>query len=333
VNGSDTQNFYPSLTMDPTNGNHALLGTNKIYETVNFAANWSALGTTGLGTTEIDAIAIAPSDPSSTFYVAQGGFFSTNNTIYVTTNHGTSWVNRDIPVAGRVSDIAVDASSTSTAYAVISTFNSTSHVYKTTNTGTAWTAIGTVAAGLPDVPAWTVRKDPTTGYLFVGNDIGVYISKDEGASWSRLGTGLPRVQVLDLDLNSNLGILGAGTHGRSMWEIQLPALPAVTVTSQFTISNFVPTYNRTTAKWTQTVTMTNNGTALSNAAYVLDNLNSGWTLANGDGTTSATTPAGSPYKEIGTIGAGQSVTFSLQFTRVGTPAFGYTPRVLEGTSR
>ena len=29
---------------------------------------------------------------------------------------------------------------------------------------------------------------------------------------------LPNVQVVDLDLNTNLGILGAGTHGRSMWE-------------------------------------------------------------------------------------------------------------------
>ena len=117
-----------------------------------------------------------------------------------------------------------------------------------------------------------------------------------------------------------------------MWEISIPSA-ALNVTAQFTISNFAVAFNRVTGKWTQNVSMTNNGSALNNVAYVLDNLIAGWTLTNGDGNTVATTPSGSPYKIIGAVGAGGTVTFQLQFNRTGTPAFGYTARVLEGTPR
>jgi len=44
-------------------------------------------------------------------------------------------------------------------------------------------------------------------------------------------------------------------------------------------------------------------------------------------------PLHTPYKIIGAVGAGATATFQLQFTRAGTPAFGYTARVLEGTPR
>lgn len=46
---------------------------------------------------------------------------------------------------------------------------------------------------------------------------------DFGASWSRFGRGFPHAQVFQIELNLNLHILGAGTHGRGMWEIGVEA--------------------------------------------------------------------------------------------------------------
>jgi hypothetical protein len=75
--------------------------------------------------------------------------------------------------------------------------------------------------------------------------------------------------------------------------------------------------------------MTNNGPALSASALVLDGLTAGLTLFNATGTTSASAPpAGSPYIETGPIGAGASISVTLQFTRVGSPVVAYTARVL-----
>jgi hypothetical protein len=52
------------------------------------------------------------------------------------------------------------------------------------------------------------------------------------------------------------------------------------------------------------------------------------TLTNQNGTTSAAAPAGSPYVETGPIAAGATASVALHFSRTGTQAFTYTPRVL-----
>jgi len=81
-----------------------------------------------------------------------------------------------------------------------------------------------VSGNLPDLPAYTLAIDPRTSTWYVGTDDGVYISADQGTSWSRFGAGLPHSQVRDLELQTGLGILAAGTHGRGLWEILLPRL-------------------------------------------------------------------------------------------------------------
>jgi hypothetical protein len=52
--------------------------------------------------------------------------------------------------------------------------------------------------------------------LYIGTDVGVYVSTDAGQSWTILGTGLPRVAVVDLAFASD-GKLLAATHGRGVW--------------------------------------------------------------------------------------------------------------------
>jgi uncharacterized repeat protein (TIGR01451 family) len=88
------------------------------------------------------------------------------------------------------------------------------------------------------------------------------------------------------------------------------------------------TLNRITGIYSQTVKLTNNGTALPAAAYVFDSLPTGVTVSSATGFTSAALPAGSPYAEAGPIGANATVTLTIQFTRAGTQAVTYTARVL-----
>src|ERR1700730_7650891 len=78
-----------------------------------------------------------------------------------------------------------------------------------------WTNI---RGNLPNEPVWSLQIGTRSGTLYIGADDGVYVTANFGASWSRLGTGLPNAQVFQIELNRNLHILGAGTHG-NMWEI------------------------------------------------------------------------------------------------------------------
>ena len=82
--------------------------------------------------------------------------------------------------------------------------------------GTTWTNI---SGNLPKEPVWSLQIGSVNGTFYVGADDGVYATTNTGSTWSRFGTGLPHAQVFQIELNSSLHILGAGTHGRSMWEI------------------------------------------------------------------------------------------------------------------
>jgi hypothetical protein len=103
---------------------------------------------------------------------------------------------------------------------------------------------------------------------------------------------------------------------------------ATNVTSQFSITRTVVTLNRATGRYSQTVAITNNGAALGSAAYVADGLPAGVAITSPDGFTFATVPAGSPYKELGAMSPGATVTIGIEFTRTGTQAFTNSARVL-----
>jgi hypothetical protein len=53
--------------------------------------------------------------------------------------------------------------------------------------------------------------------LIVGNDLGVYVSIDDGAHWSRMKTNLPTVAVHDLLVHPREADLVLATYGRTLW--------------------------------------------------------------------------------------------------------------------
>jgi hypothetical protein len=95
------------------------------------------------------------------------------------------------------------------------------HVFETTNGGATWTD---VTVNLPNLPTSTILIDPRTGFLYVGNDTGVFMSPSAGSPWTRFGSSLPNAQVIDLELNPTLGILAASTRGRGVFEIQVTGM-------------------------------------------------------------------------------------------------------------
>ena len=100
------------------------------------------------------------------------------------------------------------------------------------------------------------------------------------------------------------------------------------VTAQVSVTRSVVTLNRASGRYSQAVTIANNGAPLASAAYVADGLPAGVAMTSPDGFTSATVPAASPYKELGAIASGGKLTITIEFTRTGTQAFTYNARLL-----
>jgi hypothetical protein len=87
------------------------------------------------------------------------------------------------------------------------------HVYVSTNAGQTFRDI---SGNLPDARAtWLEVKDDE---LIVASDVGVFIKKKAGKTWSFLGKGLPNVPVHTVELSGrDKNLLVAATHGRGVY--------------------------------------------------------------------------------------------------------------------
>ena len=90
------------------------------------------------------------------------------------------------------------------------------YAYVSEDYGQSWRAI---ANGLPD--GWSVNviveHHRAPNLLFIGNEVGVFVSVDRGENWVQLKNNLPTVPVDDILVHPRENDLIVGTHGRSLY--------------------------------------------------------------------------------------------------------------------
>ncbi len=209
-----------------------LYGTDNLNLSTDHGADWTQIGkpnTNGFNPTDgsINAIAVAPSNPAVVYVSVGGSIFVTQNATAAA--GAVTW--QAVSFSGDMdrNSLAVDPNNPGTAYAVVADYTGGGgHVFKTTNFGASWTDISN---GLRDSPADSVAVSADGTTVYVGTDVGVYATADGGSTWNPVGTGLPNVQVVDLEVVPTLNILAAGTHGRGLWEISTSTTPTLTVST------------------------------------------------------------------------------------------------------
>jgi photosystem II stability/assembly factor-like uncharacterized protein len=95
-------------------------------------------------------------------------------------------------------------------------------LFKTTDFGATWTAISNNLPARPINVIWEDNVNPDL--LFVGNDMGVYVSLDSGKTWTALKGNMPLVAVHDLVVHPREGDLVVGTYGRGIWVTDITPL-------------------------------------------------------------------------------------------------------------
>ena len=105
----------------------------------------------------------------------------------------------------------------------------TPYVFVTEDGGESFRSItGDLPTGGPDF-VHVVRQDPGNPHLlFLGTDVGVYVSTDFGGHWQKFMEGMPTVPVHDLAIHPRDHDLIAGTHGRSIWIVDIAPLQQMT---------------------------------------------------------------------------------------------------------
>lgn len=248
----DSGMFITPFLMDPNNSNRLWMGGRTMWRTDNAAELWVQASTSQMVPTtspftsshRFSAQAVAPGLPDLVLSgTSQGRIYRT--TAGTTATNATAWTfspsatgatgSRVRP--GAVADIAFNTAETGNdpdtrmAVAVFSAFNGGAnptdpHVFRSTNGGQTWVGIdGSGSSRLPNIPVHSVVIDPTSpggSRIFVGTDIGVFVTTDTGATWRRENTGFANTVVEELVLQRNAvtGVLElfAFTHGRSAYK-------------------------------------------------------------------------------------------------------------------
>lgn len=140
--------------------------------------------------------------------------------IHVTSDDGAGWneIIDGLPRHKWISRVEASRFDEGTVYASLNGYRDDDfavYLYKSTDFGTTWQDI---SANIPGAPVNVVREDPKNpSLLYVGTDLGVYVSLNGGAEWQVLGGNLPSTYVHDLVVHPRDDKLVIATHGRGMW--------------------------------------------------------------------------------------------------------------------
>lgn len=144
--------------------------------------------------------------------------------VLVTKNSGTTWteIMAGLPYRKWVSRIVASAFDIGTVYMTQNGKRDddfSAYVWKSTNFGNTWQDI---SGNIPCGPVNVIREDPKNkNVLYVGTDLGVYISINQGKKWHILCRNLPTTFVHDLVIHPRENILIAATHGRGMYAMDV----------------------------------------------------------------------------------------------------------------
>ena len=88
------------------------------------------------------------------------------------------------------------------------------YIWRSRDFGNTWEDI---SANIPAGPVNVIREDPEMkDILYLGTDVGVYVSLNDGLSWEVLGD-LPCTYVHDLAIHPRENMIIVATHGRGMF--------------------------------------------------------------------------------------------------------------------
>ena len=145
---------------------------------------------------------------------------SSDGMIHVSRDGGASWTDAtptDLPEWTPIYGIDASPHDPGVAYVAAARYQHGDYhpyLFRTADYGATWRRIDTgIAYG--DYTR-VIREDPQRrGLLYAGTEGGVYVSFDDGDSWTSLRLNMPAVPIHDMTIRD--GDLVVATHGRALW--------------------------------------------------------------------------------------------------------------------
>ncbi len=235
-------NFIPFFMLDPNQPNRMLVGCRRLWRSNNVKAgspSWTSIKATieppGPGQHSDKSADTSHFDPNSpynlsTMAVAEGNSniiwaAHNNGQLYVSTN-GTNatptWTQVDENGVGLpdrwISTVVIDRNNHNHVYVALMGWED-DNLWETTDGGNTWADIsGTGMTSIPNAPISAFALHRTQpGLLFVGTDIGMFYSDDNGQTWSTSNAVGPAAAPVEQLKWKNDDTLMAVTHGRGIY--------------------------------------------------------------------------------------------------------------------
>lgn len=216
---SDSFLFVTTFMLDPNKRERLWTGGLSMWRTDNSAMLWKRASAQLPG--RVSALAVAPGMSDRVVVGTHTGHIVRSDAA-TTATINTQWTST-LPRPGFVTSVTFDPLDVNVVYTTYAGFGG-DHVWRSTDGGATWAPR---SGNLPDMPVHSLAVDPTRRErLYLGTDLGVFVSLDAGATWAVENTGFaPAVTETVLVANGSRGpAVYAFTHGRGVWRAELVAL-------------------------------------------------------------------------------------------------------------
>jgi photosystem II stability/assembly factor-like uncharacterized protein len=156
--------------------------------------------------------------------------------VHVTRNTGGSWTDVTAKLTalgaredGYVSRVQASSHVAGRAYVAKSGYKFDDFrpfLYRTDDFGATWKSISSNLPAQPINVVFEDRRNPNL--LFVGNDIGVFVTVNGGDAWMKMNNNMPNVPVHDLLVHPRENDLVVGSYGRGIFITNIAPLQQLT---------------------------------------------------------------------------------------------------------
>ena len=166
---------------------------------------------------------------------------SDDGRVSMTPDGGFQWINIDTPLPDKwVARVVASRHDVGTVYVAQTGYREDdfkAYLWKSTDFGKTWASI---TGNLPDESINVIREDPKNkDILYLGTDLGVFVTFDGGKIWEPIPAGLGHLPVHDMQIQEVENDLVIATHAKGIYILPLkdvksitPALKAADLTIQ-----------------------------------------------------------------------------------------------------
>ena len=219
-------NWQTPILLSSHNQDILYLGSNKLHVSYNRGDKWSFKSkdlTNGIKKGNVPYGTLSSID-ESIFKFGKLVTGSDDGLVQLSNDGGNNWkiISRNLPKNMWVSRVVFSKHKENRIYVSLNGYRFDDfkpYVFVTEDNGENWKSIH---SNLPISSVNVIKEDPYyEDLLYLGTDNGVYMSFDKGLSWNSFNNGLQKVATHDLVIQKRAKDLLIGTHGRSIYKMDL----------------------------------------------------------------------------------------------------------------